>query len=239
MNHLDGAEISTDFDPATRSLVFRSPVHVPAGEQIRMFYGPRSSMEFLLFSGFVPARVPADTVTVTPRCLSWPTIVWLTLACRSTSASPMPTSSLRSGAPSSPPRTSLPLLRFLYAHQPAGARPRHSWPGCASFLSLLQISLKLCTTLISWRTPSILPHSAPPSNPQPFVFSPPAVSCSLQPLAALSPVCQLSTPSHALSAMSWPFSTGDALAHQAFVLAAHVWPTVPLRHARASSPCLT
>ncbi|VUZ46150.1 unnamed protein product [Hymenolepis diminuta] len=53
INHKQG-ELTTDFDPASQSLVFFAMDSYQKGDEIFMDYGRRTSTEFLLYSGFVP-----------------------------------------------------------------------------------------------------------------------------------------------------------------------------------------
>ncbi|VDN97402.1 unnamed protein product [Rodentolepis nana] len=53
INHKQG-QLTTDFDPASRSLVFYATESYEKGDEIFMDYGKRTSTEFLLYSGFVP-----------------------------------------------------------------------------------------------------------------------------------------------------------------------------------------
>lgn len=53
INHKQG-QLTTDFDPASRSLVFYATESYEKGDEIFMDYGRRTSTEFLLYSGFVP-----------------------------------------------------------------------------------------------------------------------------------------------------------------------------------------
>ncbi|KAM3179115.1 hypothetical protein ACTXT7_001253 [Hymenolepis weldensis] len=47
-------QLTTDFDPASQSLVFFAMESYQKGDEIFMDYGRRTSTEFLLYSGFVP-----------------------------------------------------------------------------------------------------------------------------------------------------------------------------------------
>nr|CDS32960.1 SET domain containing protein 3 [Hymenolepis microstoma] len=53
INHKQG-QMTTDFDPASRSLLFYATESYEKGDEIFMDYGRRTSTEFLLYSGFVP-----------------------------------------------------------------------------------------------------------------------------------------------------------------------------------------
>ena len=51
-NHAEG-EITTDYDPVARQCVCYAPHSVAAGNEIYIYYGPRTNSELLLHSGFV------------------------------------------------------------------------------------------------------------------------------------------------------------------------------------------
>lgn len=51
-NHAEG-EITTDYDSVARQCVCYAAHSVAVGEEICIYYGPRSNSELLLHSGFV------------------------------------------------------------------------------------------------------------------------------------------------------------------------------------------
>ena len=51
-NHVEG-EISTDYDPVAQQCVCYAAHSVAAGDEVCIYYGPRSNAELLLHSGFV------------------------------------------------------------------------------------------------------------------------------------------------------------------------------------------
>ena len=57
-------QLATDFDPATNSLQCYSLVNSSAGEEFRIFYGPRSNTDLLLNSGFVFMANDHDAVRI-------------------------------------------------------------------------------------------------------------------------------------------------------------------------------
>ncbi|KAF7233186.1 hypothetical protein EG68_04838 [Paragonimus skrjabini miyazakii] len=64
INHKTG-RVTTDFNPESGELIFYAMESTKPGDQIFMDYGARTSAEFLLFSGFVPAHNPHNHVRVT------------------------------------------------------------------------------------------------------------------------------------------------------------------------------
>ncbi|KAF6777648.1 hypothetical protein AHF37_02918 [Paragonimus kellicotti] len=63
INHKTG-RVTTDFNPESGELIFYAMESTEPGDQIFMDYGARTSAEFLLFSGFVPAHNPHNYVRV-------------------------------------------------------------------------------------------------------------------------------------------------------------------------------
>jgi len=51
-NHTEG-EISTDYDPVAQQCVCYAAQSVAVGDEVCIYYGPRSNAELLLHSGFV------------------------------------------------------------------------------------------------------------------------------------------------------------------------------------------
>jgi len=51
-NHMEG-EISTDYNPVMQQCVCYAAHSVAAGDEVCIYYGPRSNAELLLHSGFV------------------------------------------------------------------------------------------------------------------------------------------------------------------------------------------
>jgi hypothetical protein len=62
----------TFFNPDTASIDFKTPIDVHSGAEISMFYGARSNLDLLIYSGFTLSENPFDTVYV-----SLPTLLFL------------------------------------------------------------------------------------------------------------------------------------------------------------------
>jgi hypothetical protein len=60
------------FNPDTVSIDFKTPIDVHSGAEICMFYGSRSNLDLLIYSGFTLSENPFDTVNI-----SLPTLLFL------------------------------------------------------------------------------------------------------------------------------------------------------------------